>query len=1219
MRLLSLLVFTCVLCLTPLAGQSVLGGVTGVVTDASGAAVPGVTVAVKNPGTNLEVKTTTQVNGGYQIASLPIGDYTVTFTKDGFKTEAHTAIVVEGNRTTTVDGKLEVGMVSTSVEVVATPMLNQTDATVGYVLDKRTIEAAPLGTGSFTQLAILSPGVNADVLAGSNSNTGLGNQSIWANGQRDTSNSISINGLSANNIFNGKTSSQVASSRFLSNTGQTSLGDGDTRTNTSVYDAIGQSLPTPPQEATQELRVNASQYDATQSPNSGAHIEVVTRSGSNALHGSGYEYFQNNDTNAATFFRNADATIPASSKVPPLHYNRFGATLGGPIVKDKFFFFVNYQGIRNHDALASTSKLTVPSQLTDDRSAGALATVFGVPASSISPASLAILNFKLANGKYIVPSPTVTDPVAAKSLGYNSLVSGPPTVFTENLGLADLDYNISSLNRLSFRYMYQDTPTAAPFGLSSVDGFPEQLQAGSGMAAVQDTWTLKPSVTLDLHAGWIRERAYATMGQPDGLSPSAVGMNLFGLSTFPGIYLYRPNTAVSTSNLIIGPNSNFSNAGSFQNRYQGGATVSWSVGRHFLSFGADFDHTQLNIINKNNQVADLEFDSSTTWTDFLKGTNLYAPYTYYFTGSSNRYYRANQLGLFVQDKIRLSPTLSLSAGLRWDWDGPLTEKSGLLANFNPNNYQYNASSDTVLNSGIVIAGNNPAMGTSGISDSTLTGRQWAFGPRLGLAWSPAFVKNLVFRAGVGMYTDRGEFFTDFSPGAGRGFSGPFGVTLQLPFTAQVSSTSTSTLAQPFGAVPQPAPTNANAITQLLPNSAAIAKGTAPYLFSAYDPANTLPYTENWSFDMQWQPTNTIVATLGFVGNRGRHLMLPIDFNQPGIATASSPINGQTSSYGFNVVPTETLKTYEGGNTDLRVPFLGFSTNAMFWEAEGESSYNALQAGIQKHFSHGLQVTAAYTWSHALDEQSGLGLFYNGNNPLVPRQSYGTATFDRTHVFIASYLYQLPKAIPGDALPARLLNGWAISGVTVLQSGQPYNPYDYSGAAAGLYYANTINVLDPVIGLQPGTTPAQARLQGTTGIHPSAPSVDSSKIYIPTIAPGQLGVPACTVNSAGAQVCDTFETGFSNGSRNIWRGPFQERFDLALIKDTKLSERTSLQFSAQFYNIFNHPVFDVPNVSLSQYSVSSGVPKVFAPSSTFGLITGTLGSPRFLQFSTHLTF
>jgi hypothetical protein len=338
-----------------------------------------------------------------------------------------------------------------------------------------------------------------------------------------------------------------------------------------------------------------------------------------------------------------------------------------------------------------------------------------------------------------------------------------------------------------------------------------------------------------------------------------------------------------------------------------------------------------------------------------------------------------------------------------------------------------------------------------------------------------------------------------------------------------------------------------------------------------------------------------------------HETLPIPFNQPNLATAQNPINGQTLSYGFNAVAAENLKTYDGGNTDLRVPYLGFSTNSMLYEAEGISTYNSLQASLMKRLSHGLQFTASYTWSHALDEQSNLGLFYNGNNPVSPRQSYASATFDRTHVFLASYLYQLPNPVHGNTVLSKLTGGWAISGVTTLQSGQPYNAYDYSGAVAGIYYGTTVSILDPVIGLAPGVTAQQAKLQGTTGVNPSLPSVDGSKFYIPVLPAGTNGI------AAG----DNVETGFASSGRNIFRAPFQERFDLSVSKDTKLTERFALKFSAQFFNIFNHPIFDAPNVSLSQYS--GNPPAVRAIPGSFGLITSTLGSPRFIQFAMHLTF
>ena len=306
------------------------------------------------------------------IPDLPVGTYRVTVTKDGFKTETHTKILVSGNRTTTVDTSLVVGSIGTTVEVNAVPLMNQVDTTIGYVVDTNTIETTPLGTGSFTQLAILSPGVHADFLGGGGANTGLGNQAIFANGNRDTSNSFSLNGVSTNNLFNGNSTSQVGENRFVLNTGENFGAGGTIQTSTSVYGAIGQALPTPPPDAIQEIAVNSSQYDATQGNNSGAHISVLTKSGTNAVHGSLWEQWQNSDMNATPYFYNAAGINPVTNKPylprPFLNRNTFGGTIGGPIIKDKLFFFGSYQGVRIADAQASTKDVTVPLGLTDDRS-----------------------------------------------------------------------------------------------------------------------------------------------------------------------------------------------------------------------------------------------------------------------------------------------------------------------------------------------------------------------------------------------------------------------------------------------------------------------------------------------------------------------------------------------------------------------------------------------------------------------------------------------------------------------------------------------------------------------------------------------------------------------------------------------------------------------------------------------------------------------------------
>ena len=318
-------VLLCCLASTPLAAQQILGAITGTVKDSAGASVPGATVKAINTATNLGVTAKTEANGSYLIPNLPAGTYTLAITKEGFETESHSEVLVNSDRTTTINGSLQVGAVATTVSVSAVALMNQVDATNGYVVDSATIQETPLATGSFTQLAIMSPGVHADFVSGAGANAGLGNQGITANGQRETSNSFSLNGISTNNLFNGNSTSQVGENRFVLNTGE-SFGAGGSIQSVSVYNAIGQALPTPPVEAIQEISVNAAMYDATQGANSGAHISVITKSGTNEIHGTVYEKFQNSDMNAAPFFYNASPAI--TDKVPFLNRNQFGAVVG---------------------------------------------------------------------------------------------------------------------------------------------------------------------------------------------------------------------------------------------------------------------------------------------------------------------------------------------------------------------------------------------------------------------------------------------------------------------------------------------------------------------------------------------------------------------------------------------------------------------------------------------------------------------------------------------------------------------------------------------------------------------------------------------------------------------------------------------------------------------------------------------------------------------------
>ncbi len=1277
--------------------QQTLGSIDGIVTDSSGAVVPQAGISVRNVGTNLTVTAQTKGDGSFSVAALPIGTYEVAITKQGFEKAVYPQILVQGNLTTTVKATLQPGEITTSVTVEATPLLNQTDTSNGYTLGTDVIQSTPLGTGSFTQLAILAPGTSADFLSGSGSNEGLGNQGIVANGQRDTSNSFTFNSVNANNLFNGNSTSNIADSRFTLNTGEIFGTGGQVQTNTSVFDAIGEGLPTPPPETIQELQVTTSMYDASMGQNSGAHVELTTMSGTNAYHGQAYGYLQNSALDAKpTFLAKSAIKEFYNGNAPPLHRSVFGGTFGGPIKKDKLFFFVSYQRQNVSDALSGAfSGVPTLQGLTDsNRDATDLVNLVNaaeqcgypnpdcITVGQVDPTALKLFQAKLPDGQYLIPSQNLASSISqnpeATGQLFNSEIRGPASTFKANQVNGNVDYNFSSSDRLAAKYYFQRNPTGAPFAVSAVAGFPETLQAGSQVFSLDNTTVLTPNTTWEQRFGFIREIANATTAQP--FTPSSVGITLPSGQLFPGININNADAGAVNADgslvdpyggntMAIGPSTNFANAGIFQNQFEGSSKYEWVFGRHTLSFGGTFDYTQLNVENRENNAAIFNFN---TIADFLTGTlGSDRSSGLLLDGETNRHFRSKQVGLYAQDDFKLTPNLTVNLGVRWDWDGPLYEKNGLMTNFYPQDYGYNLASDTFnpVNGtpgiGIVVPAINKTFGTKGVGPSTLTGRQWGFAPRIGIAWSPR--KNFVVRAGFGMFYDRGEYFTELSASAGLGISGPFSVTTQQPFTIPLNTSCESSQNclsnAPFGTTLPPVPNSLSGLAALVPNMrqmAACNQATAPglqqpnqpycnvnsgesrpFLFGGYNPTNKLPYSENWSLDLQWQPENDLVLTLGYLGNRGVHELLPIPFNQPGIATPSNPINNQIYSYGYLAangskcdkyndasstcfqLPAEEVQTWVGdysfsdGNVDLRTPYIGINPNADLWTANGISFYNALQLSATKRMSHGLQVNASYTYSHTLDEGSGLGagLFFNGNNPLDPRTSYASSDFDRPHVFTVSYLYDLPTMKHASGLLDAAVNGWGITGVTVLQSGEPFSIIDFSGTAGGFFYSSDNFVTNPLLPLAPGVTPGAAKTP-SGGVNPNVFSVP---YVLPT--DGSNGVPPCQTIS-GYQVCDNFETGFGTTGRNIFRAPFETRFDFSVFKNFNLSERFKLKYEFDAFNVFNHPSLDAPNTDFTLNPCYNPKPcYTTTPSSSrgYGVISNTIGSSRFLQMSLHLTF
>jgi hypothetical protein len=1285
----------------PATAQQTLGGITGQVTDPQGAAVAGATVAAVGDQTGLKRTQRSNDAGVYDFVNLPIGTYTLTVTHEGFSTERFPGIVVQADRTGTVNAALALGAVTTAVTVEASPLMNAVDTTIGYVLDKQQIESIPLPTGSFTGVAILSPGVNAELPGGSGSNSGLGNAPIWANGQRDTSNSFSLNGVDGSTLFNGKSTSQVGSARVVNSTGVGNTGGGGVvQSSASVYLSIGNSIPTPAPEFIEEVRVNSSMYDAQQGATSGAHIDLSTATGTNAYHGTVYGHRGTNFLNAAPFFFKQDGDVPANLKNPQLHRYIAGGTFGGPIIKDKLFGFVGYQHLHVSDQEIGSSFLDVPVGLADsNRTAAGLAGLINMPSAfgtTLSPGQIDRTVLALFNspalpgepGKWLVPNDSGIAPTAAHP--NNAFLPGTGR-FKADMAVADLDYNWTAKDTVALKYYYQHDPTIAPYAYSSVPGFGQQLDAGAQVFSINNSFLVKPNLSTQETLGFLREKIYSNNVQaftPQSIPGGSLGtasINTFGSTYFPGISVINvfgdSGIPGVQSYLNIGPNAEAqgSNVGSFQNRLQPSGNAIWTLGRHNISFGGSYSYTQLNTIDKRTGTGTI---ASEDLSQFAQGyvtpggstTGFYV--TSFLQGNASRYYRANQVGFYLQDKYQITPTLTLTAGIRFDRDGGLTEKQGRIFNFDPTLYSYNATSDTITNPGFIIAGNN-VNGSAGVSDTTLTGRQWGFGPRLGAAWQPEmFHSKVVVRAGTGMYYDRGELFSYFSPGYAIGTvtGGPFGVNQQLPFvTAQSCPGSTLTfyedflptcggkgdgttasalqgnLENPYGSVESAAPKNPKSsdLSAYLPSlnngaGGGINSGGQPISLGVYDRANKLPYTINYTLDVQWQPRRDIAIELGYVGNVGRHQVIPVPFNQPGIATPSAPIHGEKYTYGYTVLGAPLPNgnsydaDYEGGNVDHRVPYLGYAAESIDYKAAGVDAYNALQAHIEKRMSHGVQVGASYTYSHALDEQSGLGLFFSGNNPNNLRDAYASSDFDRTHVINFNYVYRLPDFYAKHTLAADFANGWSVVGITVLQSGQPYSVIDYSGSVGSIYYSTADGITNPVLPLAPGCTPKSAKT-GASGAFTSgtgAPALNPACFKQQVLAPGSFG--------GGIPTSDPYESDFTHGQRNIFRQSFQKRADMSIVKLAEITERYKLKYTFDIYNLTNTTSFDIPtvNVNLNQEFNSfavTGTPALpactyahngtatqtnssfFNCSSQLGVTTHAIGSSRQIQMSLSLAF
>jgi hypothetical protein len=1125
----------CVLALAAsIAGNAQSNGtVKGILLDPGGNSAPDAVVRLVNLGTEQQIATKTTESGAYAFTFVPPGKYQFSAMLTGFKRIVR-PVTVDIAGTVTIDATFELAQTAEQVQVLSdVQQVDTSTSAIGRVIEQQLVTALPLSSRNFTQILALSPGVNASVAnAGA---LGRNSVNISANGSRPYDNSLVLNGLVAENPMSQGFDDDV--------------------------DKGGVPIPSP--DALMEFKVQTGLYDAETGRQGGAVINVATKSGTNKFSGSMYEFLRNDDLNANDFFRNS-----TSQPRGVLKQNQFGGVIGGPIKKDKMFFFFAYQGTRQVNGVSSFSTATafLP-RLTNDRSPQALGRTFGgqkgvqggvavaADGSNISSVASAILNAKLANGQYVIPNPQTIQPNGS---GFSTYSIGAH--FSEDQYVGDFDYQISNSTRLAVKTFYSHDPWNIPFSTSAGDNVPG-FGENDNKVNINDTLilttTITPRIVNEVRAGY--SRVYIDQLPIEPLTDAQVGIPQ-PTSGWPGIPLMSV-----TGGFTIGPATN-NNQVTMIHNWLGSDTLSIVKGRHQIRVGGDVNINQVNRTNVFLTRGSLGFGS---FADFLLGMSAAQNGSNFSNVSSSQiangvvraYPRFKNFSLFAQDDYRVTSRLTLNLGVRYQFNGNKTDKNGRIGGFDPNLVTpFLAPPASGTFAGFTVVSNcncTPPAGFTKVSSESPIYNQnkLGFAPRVGLAFRPvARNENFVFRAGYGIF---------WSSVAGT-------VTEQSNFDpfyvwnkaggADLASTSWQ---NPF---PILAPAS-SAFPIYLPYTLGSTRSTLPT-----DPYLKQPYTQQWSANVQYG-LGRYMFELGYVGSKSTHLIAGFSPNQPLLASPSNPVNGLT----VNTV----------ANRALRSPYLGWlPTGINEYKSILNGNYNALQFSVTRRFSNGLSFIAGYTWSHAIDND---GVTAGGRNePLGSfsgdfyntRTARGSSSFDRTHRLVVSYSYDFPKLKAGNALLKGVVNNWSLSGVTTIQSGLPFSVTDNT--------SGTIYGISTYAQFAPGKTAADAILSGNTQSRLNA--------YFNTAN----FVPALPIGDG---------TGFGNSGRDILRGPGQFNFDAGLGREFKvggLSEGAFIQFRGEFFNTLNHPQFNNPGSNRG------------APSS-FGVISSAAVSPRIVQFALKYVF
>jgi len=1071
---------------TVLNAQVDTATIVGTVQDSSGAVVPGAAVTATEVNTNSKTTTRADASGNYVITPLRVGTYTVAVEAQGFKKETHSGIVLEVQARVRVDFTLQVGSIAEVVNITSeVPVVETETSSLGDVVDSQQVTDLPLNGRDFTQLATLTTGVI-----------------------KITESSGSINGATSQS--NGNAGGAFAVNGTRGNLNNFMLDGVDNNSNDNAGNVLQTNV-----DAIQEFRIQTSDYSAEFGRSGGAVINATIKSGTNQFHGTAFDFLRNDVLDARNFFE------PAGSPKAPFRQNQFGGTLGGPIRRNKTFFFMDYQGTRAGTSSPNISTVPTPAEIGGNFSGAA--TIF-------DPNSTKIVNGNVVRTPFagnIIPSQDL-DPIShavaqlypapniAGATANNYVIDATGNLQIDQMDVR-VDHTISDRQQIFARFsLSQQTRFVQP----PLPGLADGGSYGTGTylddtrgAAVGYTFTISPSMVNEYRMGFNRAHyidnkpSYGQNYPPAGLAVPGVpnnatinGLTLFGPSGFhrlgePG---YTPTTSTSQE-------------------FQYGDTLSIVHGKHSIKVGAELRWSQFNLFQIGQPRGSFSFSGQFTADSPSSGdgtgnglADMLLGLPNFSTISTLTYFgnRQQTYGGFVQDDYKITRKLTLNLGLRYDYSTPIKEAHNQQANFD------------------FATGQLVAAGQNGASAGLVTTDKADFAPRIGLAWNP--IKNTVIRAGYGRFFSYQEIRT----------GDPLQLAYNLPFFYQPAFTSDGIT---------PVLTVSGGFPSLTPSQAVDASVTASG--SGVGSHLHAPVLDEWNFNIQQQLPDNILLEVAYVGSKSTHLQTLLDPNQ-------DPVPGP-------------------GSVQARRPYPQYSGFTDIVD-RGNSTFHALEIKAEKRLSQGLMFLSSFTYSKSMNDQPEICC----NSPW-PQNSYNVASekgpsdFDQRARWVSSFDYQLPlgkgqRYLNSSRAADLALGGWHLGGIFTWHS--------------GFYFS-------PTMGYDPSNTGSQGFVRTDRVCNGNLPS-------------GQRSInlwfdPSCFPLPSGYA--------FGNSGKNVLVGPGMVGADLSLRKLFSLTERFRLEFRAELFNAFNHPVFQPPDNNISD-----------GPGAT-GTITSTAAVNRQIQLALKLLF